>query len=156
MENVYLLNVSEYGILTSMVRVLFIYIFHPTTRFYYFTEIIPLPPILNIILDNDLGTIPFIPMFLSLDICSTFCCYFFKKCLKAFNVSIRMIRFAVEFSEYHHFDQRRNNAAASVAAAAGAANDRDPPVDQNTIVCAKHKKSGCEECLANSELVFLT
>lgn len=26
----------------------------------------------------------------------------------------------------------------------------------NKIVCAKHKESGCEKCLANSELVFLT
>lgn len=29
-------------------------------------------------------------------------------------------------------------------------------VNCNKIICGKHKKSGCEECLLNSELVFLT
>lgn len=29
-------------------------------------------------------------------------------------------------------------------------------INCSKIICARHKKSGCEECLFNSDLVFLT
>ncbi|CAG9854577.1 unnamed protein product [Phyllotreta striolata] len=111
-------------------------------------DISDLPELINKYLDNDLGILPFIPAIMCFDVCSTLGYYFVKKITRISGSAIRVLKLAIEFSEYNNFDQRNRVEILN--------SNGTQRIDPNKIVCAKHTVSGCEECLANHELVFLT
>nr|CAH7756772.1 unnamed protein product [Callosobruchus chinensis] len=127
----------------------------------------------------DFGSIGLIPVFMGYDIFSTVATRIagrFSFLLKIPNAVIQDILAEMQTMAAH--ERHRDERSLLTSAALSPFNtynddssdgdrycsDRRHDQDQRTtechhckcIVCAKHKKSGCEECLANSNLVFLT